>query len=1263
MFNKFRKNISEGFDVVKDAVSDTTDNLQEAFNYSKDIVENEEPSTEYTPRVDNALYKQDQRDFTESSNSLFDWFDNYQQKEADEGRFSLLNIGKIGEHRAKEKERKEGEEKLFEEGVFDKSDMSLFGKGLKSVEERTAGGVYDMLLAPVFRSGVALTNFLSGKTGQAMNYVNDKTGFGFQVEDDTNSWMKNSVQFLEETNPRAGDNFKTFFGLTDEQDDVNLNTVGEEWAELVNIIPGLDIKPDSKMIPALGFIGSAIDVIPGSSGGKNALKTAVKNAKNVDEVLLVLKGLAKGSDDDMLRFANDLFKAKESGSVPLMKMIELEDAGESTVNFFKNGKKIETNIEKVTTEQVRKVLDDVDNVVDVPATTGKSLDNLVNTADELEAIGFQSSKLDEVGEVLAEADVAEKELRGLIDEIKKVDLPEEASAKAKELKKIFNQGAYDDLPLSQRLKALDLVDEVTPLITDTKGGMVDLLNYYKKIDQGLVDNLRTLDKSVLDDFAKQFTEGLANAQNRVAKGIAEDNFDEAINGIVTATEHKNIAGKVLNVVGEVKAKVKTTKAQDRLGQAVKSLKTQGKSTEDIVSMFKKGADEKGKALSELDVKDIEDIFAKNSPTNWGSLLEMYRYSNMLSNTATHAINMMSNTVENTVARPVVEEIASFIELVLPKSMRTGREVGEIGTYYKSLFKPDTFNKSIKKAINVFNEVDELKHTDIDRLPAEWKVGGRDIAKDFRIPLRALEAGDAVMYTAVFEGELAKVLKRKEFANAGRLTTTQLNKARKIADETAQDAIFRMQKNTKSYGMLSHLTSSLADGVKVLDKSMNDVILKGTKNKLDIHPVKWMVPFVNTIARLSTKHLRRIPGVGMLEALGSKDVAGVMADQVFGAGLTYAGFQLYSHNKEKFKLDRGNKNATSTKYADNEGNAYESVQIGENWHQLEALGPSSGPIFFGANIAKAVEDGKFDIKDKELVNTAMEFIGVILTLQGGELTKSLDQKFMGSALDLPAVIRGDKNPATQMAQTARQFIPYSSAMGAINRAFVDNEKKITPQTFMEALEYLQKDIPGLSKNLTQKTDRDGVPLFYGKENKTALEGVNELLNPGRPQFRNEDIHNKYLQEKEREDLRDANRVESTKTRDQDDINMVQNIMTGQVPDGMKDVYKERMKELGEKGIKDLVNDFENQGESQGSRHIDAILKGRGTDEAKRFLKESTPDEIESYVKEFETRETSRLKLIVEKVMSGSGDDSDKESLKKADPKLLDKAVKSYERSLK
>ncbi|MCA9313533.1 hypothetical protein KDA08_04455, partial [Candidatus Saccharibacteria bacterium] len=1023
MFDKLRQNISSGVEAVRD-------NFSDAIQFSKDIFRNEEP--EYTSRVDNAIEQQSRRDMEESSNSIVDWFNNYQQKEADAGRFSLLNMGKIGDYRKEQKAQREYEEQLFNEGIFDKSDMSLFGKGLKTVGERTAGNVYDMLIAPIFRSGVALTNYLSGKVGQGLNFINDKTGIGFQVDEDTNSWMRDSNKFLEETNPVMADRYKTFFGLKEDQNDVNLQTVGEEYAQLLDMV---GVKVDPKYIPAVGFIGSAIDVFPGAGGGKNALKTAVKNAKSVDEVLMVLKGVAKGSDDDLLRFANQLFKAKDESAVGLWKMIEDEDIGESTIKFLKDkGGNIEKNIEKVSREQTNKLLDDANKVA-------KQDGGVVDAVDELQNLGFETSRIDNVGSVVNKIDDAETELRGLIDEIKKIDLPEDASKRARDIKELFNQSAFDDLTLTQRLKALDLVEEVAPTIAKTKDEMADLINYYNKIDQGIVEELRSLDKEALEEFGKQFTEGLTDAQNRVASGIANNNTEEAIAGIVDATRYKNTAGKVLNVVGEIKAKVKTTKAQDRLADAVNAFKKQGKETDEIVSIFKNGAKEKGKTLSDLDVKDIEDIFGKNSPTNWGSLIEMYRYSNMLSNTATHAINMISNTAENTVARPIVESIASVFEMLGVRG--TGRELGDVGRYYKSLFNGDNLSQATRKAIQVFNEADELKHIDIDRIPTEWKVGGRDIAKDFRIPLRALEGGDAFMYEAVRLAEIEKILGRPKYKGRT-LTTSEMNTVKKEAGMIAEDAIFRVTKDNPMHGAISKLTGWMADQIKYADKSANDLLKKAG---VDIHPVKWMVPFVNTISRLSAKQLRRIPVLGMFEAIGNKDVAGVLADQAFGIGMTYAGYSLYKHKPESWKLDRGDKNATSTKYADVEGNAYNSVNIGENqWVELEALGPGAGPIFFGAKIAQAEADGRFDFGDKDLLESAGQFIGAITTLMGGELSSSLDQKFMQSALDIPSVLRGDKNKWTQVSQTLRQFIPYSSLMGAINRAFVDNEKKITPETF-------------------------------------------------------------------------------------------------------------------------------------------------------------------------------------------------------------------------
>lgn len=1259
-FNKLKGNVVAGASNVKDAFSD-------AIDFSTDLIKNDAP--EYTNRVTQALEQQNRRDVEEGANSIMQWFNNYQQKEADAGRFSPLNLSKLGEYNNKKKAQKDYEEELFNEGIFNKSDMSLFDKGLKSVEERTISEIDDNLLnipsgivKGVNRAVLALHNNVLN----SLDYINDKTGLGYKTEDSAR--VGASIDFLESVNPEISSRFKDFFGIKEGQDnEVNYARIGEDWNELTKLV-GVDI--DKNMLPAVGFVGSMLDVFPGASGEKNFLKKVIQESKNADEILLALKSVAKGSDEDLSRFATKLFESKGDSAVGIWKMIEDENAGQSSIKFLK-GKNIEKNIEKVLSKKAKEDLSiDVGKKVDTNIDT---VDEMINNQDYLKSLGFSDSQLDDVAEGMVSSD-------NLINNIKKIpedELPDFLKNKIKELKSTYNISYLDEASNSVKIDLLDLISKNKEEILNGKNTNPKLSDYVRRGLFGLSDNADELPVEKLRDFFRIISEQSGARVKRIIDSAYEgsDSFIDNIYDVKDDSLLGNLQGQSLQsrqVFSELLSD-KLTNTQKAFRKATSNLKEQGLQKEEIKNLFNEGFKSRNITYETAKIDDIVSIYKENAVGTFWDFLERYRYTNILSGIATHAVNVNVGMLDNVIVNPGVRLIEGFFDLLSGKG---GDSINGVGKYYANLFSADNLNRSWSKAVKAFNQLQDFRGVDLPATPDKIKIFGKAVStKAFGYVARALSAQDSFMREAIGSSLNKEKLLANGFREVGKgkwvdksginVSNGILNKIKGEAYDEARDNIFIRDRNDPNLENIDKLTGLFADGVQEVDTLTNKLIKDITSPNVDIRLMKWFLPFLDTGSRVVSKKLQITP-LGLLDLVNAKNPKKVIAKTIFGTGIMVAGMELYKKDREAWKFNRGKQrdNPTSTKYSDNEGNKYNSLRVGETWHDVGSLGSISGPIMLGGLVQKAIDEGRFDVKDKDLANAFAQYSSTIFALLEDEASSSISNEFLGSISGFADWLQGEKNSATYLSGVARQMIPFSSLIGSFNRAFVDNEKKVTPQNFIEALEYLQRDIPGLSQNLTQKTDPDGIPLYYGDKENDPFKSIQEFISPTRPAVRDENVHNKYLQEREREDLRKGIKEgdKSTKTTDQRDFNMIDSLVSGTATREEKNSYVKRLNELGQAGVADLIHEYENRNESQGSRYIHDIVNDRGTKEAKDFIKNSSPELVNVYLKEYKTREVGRLKLLVEKIALGKSEPGDKGKLLKADPELLQKAITSYEKSL-
>jgi hypothetical protein len=1254
MFDQFRKNVASGFDFLKEKATDIYQRkqpeVQNTFDFARKINSGEE---DVPDRVFEANRVQDQENYLNRSKAKPTR--NYTKVED-------IVVPKWDEEFQNKSIFGNRPETVVEKAVKGLPDAwmdTIIGKN-RSLEPDKVGGVagfaYDMA-TEIIRAPFSVANFASGKMGQGLNNIQEALGGKRTLNEETNNWVKDSGKYLEAMNPELGAGYKSFFGLKDGEgleSEASVERSGKEWSELINMVlpDNLDIKDGSNTMVAVGVIGSLLDTIPGAGGAKTSVKNIVKNSKNVDEVVEALRFFTKsGSEEDLVKYATELFAKKGDDTFSILTDLKKQDLSDSSIEFVKDA---DGNIEEFLKERqlssaseyldrVNKVDEGGEQVAKQKAPTVEEFltNQDVQKLDDSRALG--EGKVDEISENIARKENGEEALDRIFDEISKIDdadLSDEIKGLKKELDSDFNSYKFDDLGPQGEVDILKKIKENLDKLKYSKFKTGNLTDFFKRVEYGLIDDVI----DVSEDFGRiaQDTAGtMANNMNTANEAFNAGRTMDFIDNVFKNETIGSALGGLLRSVKEIKYGSDANPVIKRYSEAVSEMIKGGMQKEDIAKAFDNYFTKNNIKASEATVKDIDAVFSESGTYTQKirDFIQQYRYSNMLSNVSTQLINAVSNTFENTLSRPVSEAIASGLEALGIRG--TGRKGSDFEAYLKGALNEDTLKNAFKKAQNVFKEVEDFKNQDISRVRRDFKVNAgtkadgtaRDIniSKIYRAPLRALEAGDSFFFEVVQQGELAKLVKQ----NGGKLTASIAKKARK----TAEDAIFRMTDIDDSDGLVGRFFKKSAEGINQLDRTSGGIL-------------KFFVPFVNTLAILGKKGVRRTPILGLLElfktskgktgSLVVQDIAGVMADQALGTGVALGGYKFAQYNADKYKLERKDGSSKEVRYADAEGNNYMSIKVGDRWIDLDSMGPIALPFVMGMKWYDMEKN-----MDKEGINKMMEFFqtGQILEAvknsgpamefltewMGTAVKESTNNEFAGSFYDTLQVMSGSYqgNPATFFGQTLRQFSPYSSFLGAVNKTGVDKRKTISPENLSEMVEYAFKDfidIPGsikdgglkfYSEGMEQKTDPDGIPLFYGDKDAGLGRRALDAINPTRPQVRNEDIADKRKFEEEKNKLRGD--------------------------------------------IKELDGDFTKQEERAIVNAIDkAQTTGNVTQKEMDMLKALSPEQAENFMKDWFKEENSELLLIYKKAKdTGNIKQSDLNKLKSASPDLLKKIAESYQ----
>lgn len=1186
---------------------------------------------------------------------------------------------------------------LLDEGIISSGDIDpISGKMIKDddidISRKIVSLVQDTT-AGMLRTFFSPVDFLSKKV------VNTSADILGEKRPEMKSSIGTIIRGLDKINPDLGEKSREFFGVKKGHEDVTLTTTGEEGRQIVNLIPGVNIAPDSKAIPLIGGIMSILDWTPAGTG-ENILRTTLRNVKNTDELVDVIKVMNKSADitdDEALHFANNLLEAKKrkASAFEIDDIIKKENASNSKIN-------IDINIDKKAYEnQLKERVRNVEKqIVDEPKVK-KTTQEVFDETSKLHKRGLISNEsFDVVNQSKNISDDADKFLSKTFDDINKVDKTGNTilDEQIKLFKNKYNQKIFSDLNIEERKGILNFMRKNADLIDNTKKSGLDTKNYRELVENGIESSYKDI-MTDLERVQKDFIGTAQNKVNNISESFKLGKTGETLDNIADTVLLKKASSGFLKLWDDIKPKGKTNEVLDRISNIYRSMIKEGKSLDEIKKAFLKVEKKTGRTIDEFTHSDLNDVILNN--TSLGSkilnLINRFRYTNVLSNPATHVVNTVVNTVDNIAVNPSMDVIEATTDLF--GITKSGKTYSGIASYFKNIFNRKSLLRAHNRAVDsLLNKKGAFHLQDPSTAEAKLMLGNVDIAKWYTTPLSVLKYADAFAFDMVKEAKLSQSLTDKGLLSLsdirnGVTSDSILKKMRatdaeKILDDVkdiAEDSIFRHTKKKEGEGIATYGFKSLAEGLNKLNK-----VTKGLSS--------LPILFVNTLSVLAKKRLKFTPVLGAISDIltpSMKLVSGearsrILAEQILGTGVLIAGYKYYKagNNKERFKFNRENPNATSTSYADVEGNPYNTLKIGGKWYNISEFSNIGPNFMLGAKMAQLYDDFDLTPDDKEYFAGIVE---IAQALGSSHLRELFNNEFMQPSFDFVNQVSGNSNKSNvaYLGQVAQQFSPYKSIMGAINRLYADNRKTITPESWDEFTNYVFKDFIDIKKltedgefkfrseRIPQKTDRDGKPLFYGNPDNQGKSTIERILSPenlyditipGRPKYRDEDIHKKYLNSLRSEEFRNK----SKEDRDYTKIEKARQykIVEDMVKNGANSLStedKKLLKSLSPARKNELERDYLNNNKDTASRYIDDYISGDISEEGRAYLKSLSSQAKKEAMSKWETRTYADVKNIVY-IWKTTGKLSDKSRkflrmVKEVKPDILYKAENYYKKTYK
>lgn len=450
------------------------------------------------------------------------------------------------------------------------------------------------------------------------------------------------------------------------------------------------------------------------------------------------------------------------------------------------------------------------------------------------------------------------------------------------------------------------------------------------------------------------------------------------------------------------------------------------------------------------LKDILEAIADTMPVTGKEKFNAYRYQNLLASPRTQLRNVMANTFNALVTRPATLFTGAVGDAVGSAVTGTPRErfLREIPEYYRGMI--GGYAKAQEAAAAAWKGTADITNPDfVD----QFGKGGiqaarmRNIPKKWTVVSRLMEAQDRIFSGMIAGGEYAAQIARGVDEDV----------ARKAADEMAEYSLLRQALDPKNATGQGAVLSKIDQASSILTDFANNV-----------PGGRWAVPFIRTPLNFGKQWLEFSPA-GLLNATAGDSIARrlgkeAMTDErriealnkgLLGTALTGLGVTLAMDDRLTWAAPESERERDLF-YA--EGKKPFSVKVGDKWVPLINFGPFGLALALPAAVKHNFSDAPESLNTNILEKIANTTFGM------GEMLSQ--QTFLQGMGDLFGLLTGDENVNVEkvLASNVSQVIPLN--------ALIRFGSTIVDPTYREAsniLEYIQRDIPGLSKNLKAQTN--------------------------------------------------------------------------------------------------------------------------------------------------------------------------------------------------
>lgn len=679
-----------------------------------------------------------------------------------------------------------------------------------------------------------------------------------------------------------------------------------------------------------------------------------------------------------------------------------------------------------------------------------------------EAVARLEKHLGKVDPKSVMAGTAERELKKVKLKLKQAqdfDSQVKTSLKKKDTKYTYNINKNRlDMDPVQRQHLEQAVNEIKPELEVAKGQKLsfdEVREEAKKAD--------FLDKVVGRESTKNFEASLTATRDRLNTLNNEIERLRATGDTVTATRLTKELVDHIKVVSSEAADIGRKLGSFRITAQERPFREQ--LLEEIIkkkNLTDAQIDELTKRAAQVDFnnpQEVQKFYREFVQPTIGSLLEEYRYFNLLSSPLTHVVNTFSNAMQASVVRPATKLVSGVIDPIAASLGSKEREnyIGEVPMYYRGLFA--SIPEAMGKVIKIYQGQQQVTNLD-------FKTLGRTPAK-YNIVTKTLEASDQFFRTLI-QGAEQESLGYK-FGKMGKEVGDK--DIKNLAEQQAQYYTYRQGLNNPSQGPV----------LNWVDQGTEAVL--GLRN---VKGVKWFIPFVQTPMNIfkqgveySPLGVATIPGAENKREQVSKAIVGSM---VF-AGAGYLALQ----DRLTWSAPRDGAQKQNFYAA---GMQPYSVKLGNKWVSFTKMGPLAYPLALAAGIKYSFKDDPNAVANGSIDKISNSLMG-IMGFFG-------DQSYMQGIGNIVGALEGQEGFTGKriIASIPSQYIPASSFQRWVNNIIDPVYRK--PDSFVDQL---KSNVVGLTGGLGTYDNPFGEPS-------RRQYPIGNALNPFRVTKENEDFKELY-----------------------------------------------------------------------------------------------------------------------------------------------------------